>query len=70
MPNLIELYCAENELTGFGELNGLPQLKKLHLRKNQIVNITVVPSNKKCLTLRPPYALSFEYKRKSNSITR
>lgn len=34
MPNLIELFVAENELVGFKELRNLPQLKKLHLRKN------------------------------------
>jgi hypothetical protein len=36
MPSLIDLYLAENELGGFGELHNLPHLKKLHLRKNQI----------------------------------
>lgn len=34
MQNLNELYLADNELVGFGELNNLPQLKILHLRKN------------------------------------
>lgn len=45
MQNLNELYLADNELIGFGELNNLPQLKILHLRKNQIVSFTVVPSS-------------------------
>jgi Leucine-rich repeat (LRR) protein len=34
LPQLEELYCAENELVSFSELGEMAKLKKLHLRAN------------------------------------
>ena len=39
MPRLEELYMASNALTSFGGYEGLPALKKMHLRKNKIDKI-------------------------------
>jgi Leucine-rich repeat (LRR) protein len=43
MPNLHELYLAENLLTEFSDLKDLPQLLILRLRKNQIVELSNIP---------------------------
>lgn len=39
MPELVELYLAENEITDFRSLSSLPKLKKLSLRKNNLLKI-------------------------------
>jgi len=36
MPNLEELYAAENPITTIADLSALPSLKKLHLRKTEV----------------------------------
>lgn len=38
MPELEELYLAENKVKSLAGLEGCPNLKILHLRKNVIVN--------------------------------
>jgi len=39
MPKLEELYLASNNLTNLNGYEGLPSLKKLHLRRNKIEKI-------------------------------
>lgn len=46
MPGLIKLTLSENELSDFTSLSNLPYLKKLNLRKNQIVTLQDVPGKK------------------------
>jgi len=36
MPNLEELYAAENPIATIVDLKDLPSLKKLHLRKTEV----------------------------------